>query len=129
MRKELSFTADVIIIAIGENAAALKTAEDKAQFEKAFTALLAELQRHGQPNIFVRSQFWADGSKDELLKKCCLEAGGTFVDISKLGQVESNFARAEQHIEHAGVAGHPGDKGMQALASALWEAVEKRSRQ
>ena len=57
----------------------------------------------------------------------CLDAGGTFVDISALGKVEANFARSEQKFEHAGVAGHPGDKGMQALADELWKAIQQRA--
>lgn len=128
LKAELAFKADVIVIALGENAASPKSDEAKVQFEKAFASLLAELTQHDKPTVFVRSQFWQDADKDSLLKKTCENVGGTFVDISQLGADESNYARAEQKIEHAGVAGHPGDKGMQAIADALWQAIEKRSK-
>ena len=127
MKEELAFEADVIIIALGENAASPKTDETKAQFEAAFTNLFTELKKHSQPTIFVRSQFWQDAEKDKLMKKTCEAAGGTFIDISKLGFDEANYARAERKIEHAGVAGHPGDKGMQAVADALWNAIQKQA--
>lgn len=127
LKEELAFEADVVVIALGENTAALKTDAAKAQFETAFANLFTELKQHGQPTIFVRSQFWQDADKDRLMKKGCEAVGGTFVDISKLGFDESNYARAERKIEHAGVAGHPGDKGMQALADALWKAIQTRS--
>jgi lysophospholipase L1-like esterase len=127
LKQELAFEADVIIIALGENASPTKTPEAKAQFRKAFASLLAELKRHGRPTIFVRSQFWQDADKDEIMKQTCEDAGGIFVDISKLGSEESNFARAERPIEHAGVAGHPGDKGMREIADALWLAIQKRA--
>ncbi len=31
-----------------------------------------------------------------------------------------------QKFEHVGVTGHPGDKGMQAIASAILEAINKQ---
>ena len=127
LKEGLAFEADIIILALGENAASLKTDEAKAQFETAFTNLFAELKKHGQPTLFVRSQFWQDADKDQLMRKTCEAAGGTFLDISKLGFDEANYARAERKIEHAGVAGQPGDKGMQALADALGQAIQKRS--
>jgi hypothetical protein len=127
LKQELTFEADVIIIALGENAPPAKTPEAKAQFRKAFASLLAELKRHGRPTIFVRGQFWQDADKDEIMKQSCEDAGGIFVDNSKLGSEESNFARAERPIEHAGVAGHPGDKGMREIADALWLDIQKRT--
>lgn len=127
LKEELAFEADIIVIALGENAASPKTDEAKAEFDAAFTNLFAELKKHGQPTIFVRSQFWQDAAKDRLMKKTCEAVGGTFIDISHLGIKETNYARSERQIEHAGVAGHPGDKGMQALADALWQAIQKRS--
>ncbi|RLS46129.1 MAG: SGNH/GDSL hydrolase family protein [Planctomycetota bacterium] len=127
LKDELEFQADLIIVAIGENSAALATDEAKLRFKTSFDKLLAELKRHGNPTLIVRSQFWADAAKDERMKQACLDAGGTFVDISKLGADEANFARSERKFEHAGVAGHPGDKGMQALADELWKAIQKRA--
>ena len=62
------------------------------------------------------------------MRKACLNSGATFVDTGKLDSDETNFARSERKIEHAGVAGHPGDKGMQAIADSLWNAIELKSR-
>jgi hypothetical protein len=57
------------------------------------------LKQDGEPVILVRSCFWAHKAKDE-----------------------ASFARAEQKLKHAGVAAHLGDRGMQALADALFVA-------
>ena len=127
LKAELAFEPDVIILAIGENAASPKTDEARTHFSTAFTNLLKELKQHGQPTIIVRSQFWQDAEKDTLMKRASIDAGATFLDISQLGSDAANFARAERQIEHAGVAGHPGDKGMQALADALWSAIKKEA--
>ena len=125
LKPELDFEADLVIVGIGENAAALTTDEAKARFAAAFAGLLAELKRHGHPVLLVRSSFWPDSAKDAIMHQACADAGGVFVDIGKVGQDESNFARSERKIDHAGVAAHPGDKGMQAIADALWEAIQE----
>jgi lysophospholipase L1-like esterase len=127
LKQELAFKPDLIIIAIGENAATPKTDAARTQFATAFANLLAESKQDNQPTIIVRSQFWQDAEKDQLLQKASTDAKAIFLDVSKLGQDPANFARAERQIEHAGVAAHPGDKGMQALADALWTALRSAS--
>jgi lysophospholipase L1-like esterase len=123
LNEELDWEADVVIIAIGENAAPLKTEEDKERFRTAFTDLLTQLKQHRNPAIFVRSQFWPSADKDDIMKQVSSELGATFIDACKLGAEPANYAREERKIEHAGVGAHPGDKGMQALADALWAAI------
>ncbi len=127
LKNELEFKADLIIVAIGENSAALTTDEAKLRFKTSFAKLLTELKRHGNPTLIVRSSFWADTAKDDRMQQACQNAGGTFVNISKLGADEANYARSERKFEHAGVAGHPGDKGMQALADELWKALQNQA--
>ena len=127
LKDELQFKPDVIILAIGENAASPTTDESRTQFTTALASLLAELKqsRQPQPTIIVRSLFLPDAEKDQHMKRVSTEAGVIFLDISKLGLEEANYARSERQIEHVGVAGHPGDKGMQALADALWNAIKQ----
>ena len=100
-------------------------AEAKRQFKASVVKLLTLLQREGKSALYVRSCFWADATKDAVLKEACAAVGGTFVDISTLAKNEANYARAERKIEHAGVARHPGDQGMRAIADAIVAAVEK----
>ena len=45
------------------------------------------------------------------------------VAIGKLGKDEENYARSERKSAHMGVAAHPGDKGMQAIAQAILKAI------
>ena len=73
----------------------------------------------------MRSCFWANVAKDSALKKSCDEVGGIYVDLSALSQDKSLYGRAEREFKHAGVANHPGDKGMAAIAAALMKALEK----
>ena len=53
------------------------------------------------------------------MKEACAMAGGVFIEVSALAKEERNYARSERKIEHAGVGGHPGDAGMQAIAEAI----------
>jgi hypothetical protein len=124
--EELSFGADVVIVAIGENVPELGTDAAKDAFSKALAILLKELKSHGNPAIFVRSCFWPNVVKDEILRKACDEIGGSFVDISAMGKDQTLQAKAERKIEHAGVAGHPGDKGMRAIADAIFAAIDMK---
>lgn len=125
LKDEVAFEADTVIVAIGENVAALKTEEAKTKFKESTVRLLTLLKGKPSSALYVRSCFWADATKDALLKEACTTAGGVFVDISTLGKDEGNYARSEREIAHAGVARHPGDKGMKAIADALLAAMEK----
>ena len=123
LKKPLEFKADLVVVAIGENVPAISSEEARSKFGDALAKLLAALRKSSQPAIFVRSCFWPDKVKDEILRDVCREAGGSFVDISGLAKDESHFARSERKFAHAGVAAHPGDKGMKAIADAVWKAI------
>jgi alpha-galactosidase len=118
------FKADLVILCIGENVAALKTAEAQAKYQEQVTALLKALKSNPQANVIVRSSFWADSAKDSAMRQACEAIGGTFVDISALSKDEKNYARSERPYKHAGVAHHPGDRGMAAIAEAIVKAVK-----
>lgn len=123
LKEELAFAADVIILAIGENSATPKSDQDRERMSQALNNLLAQLKKEGQPKIFVRSQFWPDAEKDKLLKRACEDAGAVWVELEQLGADPVNSARSERKIDHDGVAGHPGDRGMTAIADKIWAAL------
>jgi alpha-galactosidase len=126
LREAIDFQADLIIVAIGENVPALKTPEEQAAFQASATKLLTALKAGRQPVLLVRSCFWKNTAKDQALQQASTAAGGRFVDISALAGDESNYARSERPFKHAGVANHPGDKGMAAIAVALLAALGKK---
>jgi len=125
LKKHLAFKADLVIVAIGENVPALTSDASKAAFKKGLDTLLKTFKANGNPTIVVRSCFWRNKPKDEILKQACEDVGGVFVDIGTLGTDESNYARSERSYAHAGVAAHPGDKGMKAIADAILGALKK----
>jgi hypothetical protein len=125
LKEQAAFKPDTIILAIGENVPGLATEAAKTAFSASVVRLLKLLKTNPSAEIYVRSCFWANPAKDAALREACTAVDGVFVDISALGKDEKNFARAERKIEHAGVAGHPGDQGMQAIATAITEALQR----
>lgn len=121
-----AFDPDLVVLAIGENVPALGSDDAKAQFKAGVMRILACALAKRHPLLVVRSCFGPDPAKDEVLRQACHEAGGIFVDAGPLGQVEANLARSERSFKHAGVAGHPGDRGMKAIADAITQAVLQR---
>ena len=119
-----AFKADLVILCIGENVAALKTPEARAKYQEQVAALLKTLKSNPKAQIIVRSSFWPSEAKDGAMRLACEAVGGTFVDISTLAKDEQNYARSERPYKHAGVANHPGDRGMAAIAEAIEKAVK-----
>jgi alpha-galactosidase len=125
LKEAIDFQADLIVLAIGENVPALKTAEEKMKLQEAITKLLTTLKGDRNPTILVRSCFWANAAKDEALRGACVAVSGIFCDISALSADKSLYGRSEREFKHAGVANHPGDKGMAAIAAELMKALAK----
>jgi len=123
LKDVFEFGADLVIIALGENVAGFKSAEEGALFKKSLKSALIRIKEKSDPLIVIRSCFWASKEKDKILKEIASEVGGRFVDISALCTDESSFARSERDYSHAGVANHPGDKGMKAIADAILRAL------
>ena len=118
-----AFDPDLVVLAIGENVPGLGSAEAKAQFKAGVMRILGCALAKRHPLVVVRSCFWADAAKDQALQQACQEAGGMFVNAGPLGGEAANAARSERPFKHEGVASHPGDRGMKALAAAIVQAV------
>lgn len=123
LKKYLEFKPDLVVLAIGENIPAPGDPEQEAALLKALQALMTALRADGTNRLFVRSSFWPHAVKDRLLREACVATGGIYVDLSNFAGKEEYFARSERQFEHKGVAGHPGDRGMAAIADAIWEVI------
>lgn len=126
LKQQLDFRADLVIVAIGENVPALTTEEAKSKYRTSLTKLLQAFQEASHPVLLTRSSFWHEPTRDTILREACREVGGIYVDVSTLDQDEKNFARSERDYSHAGVAAHPGDRGMQALADAILQGLSQQ---
>ena len=125
MKDFFAFNPDLVILAIGENVPVLNSEEARAKFKMGVMNIFRCIYAKRHPLVVVRSCFWPDEVKDRLLKEVCTEAGGIFVDAGPIGRESGNAARSERSFRHDGVAGHPGDRGMKALADAITQAIIK----
>ncbi|HPS02166.1 MAG TPA: SGNH/GDSL hydrolase family protein, partial [Candidatus Sumerlaeota bacterium] len=126
MKDLFDFDPDLVVLAIGENVPGLGSEDAKAQFKAGVMKILRCAMAKRHPMIVVRSCFWPDAAKDQMLKEASQEASTMFVDAAPLGRDPSNAASSERSFKHAGVAGHPGDKGMKAIADLITQAVFAR---
>lgn len=127
LKEVIDFRADLIIVAIGENVSKPETDAAKETYRSACENLLKALDHSGNPTIIVRSCFWSDSVKDGLIREAASEVGAEYVDLKGLDGDERNYARSERNFDHAGVAAHPGDRGMSAIADAIWGCIERRA--
>jgi hypothetical protein len=124
LKDPMAFKPDIVVVAIGENVPPLNSEVLKTKFKDRFLKLLTTIQSDGHPAIVVRNCFWTEPVRNELMRQSCAAVGGVFVDLSGLDKDESNYARSERKYTHSGVAAHPGDKGMKAIADALFRAMQ-----
>jgi hypothetical protein len=125
LKTELEFHPDLVIVAIGENVPALTSDPASSGFRVSLTRLLRKLKANSHPTIVVKTCFWTDPTKDAILGQSCKDVGGVIVDGSTHGKVEANIARSERVFSNGAVGGHPGDRGMQAIANSILEALWK----
>ena len=112
------FDANIIVIRIGENITAQKHLEVncKPYFAKAVDFLVGP----GAEKVIITDMFWYSIYND-CLREVCEEKGHTFCHLTDLENDERTMAKGL--FEHAGVAGHPGDFGMQCIADRILEKI------
>ena len=108
------FGADVIIFRLGENV----LPENAPYLKDATVKFINYLKKDGTRLIFTTC-FWEHPEKDAALKEAAAEFGAPVADI--LCTDDSMMALGL--FEHEGVAGHPGDKGMEMIADKIFELI------
>ena len=83
MEELFAFDADLVVLAIGENAPPLGSEEAKSQFKAGVLKILRFALARRHPLVVVRSCFWADPAKDELLSQACQEVNGIWVNAGE----------------------------------------------
>ena len=127
LKSELEFQADIVIVAIGENVSELTTNDAKMKYAAAFGRLLSELDSMASRRSLYEVRSGQTLQKTTSCVRQPVMPKSIFVDLSELDRDEANMARSERKFEHAGVAAHPGDQGMRAIADAISAAIHKQS--
>lgn len=112
-----SFGADIAVVRLGENA---QLAEHLAAFQCCYAELMHRL-RAGGATVVLTDLFWAYPPFDGFVKELAAREGNLFVQLHDLGSREE--MKATGRFAHAGVALHPGDRGMAEIARRLYAAI------
>ena len=126
----LSTKIDMITVQLAENASNLDT------YKEDYVSLLKYLKTYC-PNarILVVGDFWEKGDRDSLKEQACRECGIEYVSLEGikgnkdcecgLGTAVFDSEGRPHIVGHEGVAAHPGDSGMAAIAGRILEAFDK----
>lgn len=112
------FNADIIIFRLIENVG--QDNFSHVLFTSAVREFLSYLNPDGRARIIITTGFWRHPG-DEDLRRIAEEDGYPLADLGVIG--DDGSMRAVGLFEHAGVANHPGDKGMAAIAQAVGKLI------
>jgi hypothetical protein len=118
------FCPELIIFQIGENVSTELLKIKGEIFVKNYIDLINYC--NGK-NTIVCLPFWPDREKINLITEVAINAETYLVDLSHLGSgIEPlNLAKSENKYNHAGVAAHPGDYGMNNIAKTIYIMINK----
>jgi hypothetical protein len=115
--------ATVVVVELGDN---FPDQQQPIQsFAKGYADLLNKLKPSNGTLLCVTT-WWHSEAKDQVIQRVCNQVGGILVDISALKKQPRNMAGKERAIMNDGVAAHPGDAGMLAIAQAILDKLPRR---
>ena len=125
----LNSNLNVVVIQLGENVSNLTT------FQKDYEELVKYVKNNAKnARIVLVGNFWTYVEQEEMKKKVADKLQIPYVDLSVIqndstyqagmGTMVDGSDGVQHKIEHAGVAGHPGDKGMQYIAEKIFDCIQ-----
>lgn len=115
---DVAFDPDVVILRISEN-----TPDDKLDaFALAYEKLIRIFQAIPGCRVLAIGPFWKRDRAEELLRTAAETTNAYYLSLSALhGQ---NQFMAYGQFEHSGVAAHPSDEGMSAIADIIFDGMK-----
>lgn len=117
------FGADVVILRFIENCPF--DGWDANVFKAELEKLLGYLNSSGKAKVVITTGFWYHCG-DDAIREFAGEHGIALVELGDLGELDE--MKAVSLFEHAGVANHPGDLGMEKIAERIFERLGNVSR-
>ena len=115
------FQADIVIFRLSENVQTANEAE-QAAFKASFEKTVRFLNNEGKAKLIFSTGFWHNPNADAVIREVAKTYGAPCVELGDLG--EQDKYKAIGLFKHPGIAAHPGDAGMQAIAERLFDAVK-----
>ena len=111
------FAADIVVIRIGENMPKGSAPACKPQFAE----MIKFFASNPEAKVIVTDSFWRNDARDGMIREIAEENGYVFCHLCDLELDESNMAIGL--FEHKGVAKHPSDKGMEMIATRIFDCI------
>jgi hypothetical protein len=118
--KAREFGADIIVLRFVENVNPREF--DPESFKSELKKLIEFLNGTGKAQLIFTTSFWKHPA-DAQIRTLAEELGAPCVALGDLGEDDS--MKAVNLFDHKGVANHPGDKGMEAIANRIFEVVKR----
>ena len=109
------FNADIIVARFIENCSSVDF--DKEIFKDKYCQLIDFFNSSGKADIILTTGFWMHPG-DDGIKEIGTERNLPVIYLGDLGADDK--MKAIGLFEHNGVANHPGDAGMEAIADRIW---------
>lgn len=116
----LDYHPNIIIVRVVENVPADKLSD--YSFADAYEKMLCFFNKDNKAEIILTTSFWWAGQRDDEIRFTANKYGYPIVELGHLGDMDE--MKAVGLFEHSGVAAHPGDKGMDAIAEAIWPELK-----
>ena len=111
---ELAFAPEVVVLRISENT----PGERNEEFAREYTAMIRMFSENPACSVFAVGPFWKNDAVEALLRDAADRCGAYWVSLSALHGKDEYTAKGQ--FSHEGVAGHPSDAGMQAIADIIF---------
>ena len=115
--EDIAFAPDVVVLRICENT----PSEKKEEFAAAYESLIHRFCVDASCTVFAVGPFWQNDAMESLLHDAADRSGAIWISLSRLHGDLS--CQAVGQFEHAGVAAHPSDKGMEAIADIIFDGI------
>ena len=95
---------------------------DNQKFKTELDKLLTFLNKSGKAKIIFTTGFWHHPG-DSAIREYTKENGYPCIELGDLGEMDE--MKAVGLFDHHGVANHPGDLGMKAIADRIYNEIIK----
>lgn len=113
--------SDLIVIRLGENNKDWEI--PNSEYKSIMDRFIKMTKQNPNARVVVTSTFWQGfPNTNTILKQIADENGYDWVSLEEIGKDNSNYAYGL--FTNPGVAYHPGDKGMQAIADLIYLKVK-----
>lgn len=116
------FCADIIVLRFVENIKLHDEPYDPCIFRRELSRLVGFIDKTGSAKIIVTTGFWRHPADAEL-RAYASEGGYPLIELGDLG--ERDEYKAMGLFKHEGVANHPSDVGMAAIAERITPTIKQ----